>query len=71
MKQSTIPGAGNGRYSTEAVVKGTTMCVKMGVKMADVSSLAELGVGMAVTFDSEDGLEKYVALAIAEGGHKR
>ncbi|GMI51921.1 hypothetical protein TeGR_g11832, partial [Tetraparma gracilis] len=71
VKQSTIPGAGVGRYAQEFTKKGTIMCVKKSIKMADVTSLKAVSLDMAVTFESEADLERYIALAHEEGGHSR
>ena len=67
VRQSSIPGAGNGRFVLEPVKAGTPFVVKRVVKMAGVTRLANVGNDRVITFESEAELNKFIEMAMAEG----
>lgn len=71
VRQSLIPGAGNGRFTEEAVAARTQMSVKPIVPVASLSSLAHVPADSVLTFASADDLERYVSLNESEGGYRR
>jgi len=71
VKQSLIPGAGNGRFTAEPVKVHTPISMKPMIEMAKIDNLAGLPADRVVTFSSVADLEKYVTLAIEEGGFSR
>lgn len=71
VRQSRIPGAGNGRFTTHGVKANTPLSVKPMVEMARVTALGELPPDRVLTFSGVDDLEKYIVLSEQEGGVAR
>jgi len=71
VRQSLIPGAGNGRFTAQSVQAKTPISVKPMVEMAKVTALSELPPDRVLTFSGLDDLEKYVVLSEQEGGVTR
>ena len=71
VRQSTIPGAGNGRFAAESIKMGSRVSVKPSIAMAKVSRLLDVPFDRVITFSCEAELEKYIRLAKDEGGHTR
>ena len=69
--KSPIPGAGDGRFSDEAVATGSVVSVKPIVPVGSLSSLRDVPPHSAVAFVSRDDLEAYVSLCTAEGDYGR
>ena len=69
--KSRIPGAGDGRFSDEAVRAGSVVSVKPIVPVGSLSSLRDVPSDSTLTFASRDDLEAYVSLCVAEGGYER
>jgi len=71
VRPSLIPGAGNGRFACEAVKAGDIVGVKHVLDMRNVSSLLTVAPDTVASFESQDELEAWAALAEAEGGFDR
>lgn len=71
VRESTIPGAGKGRFAAQTFKAGSTAIQKPLVPMAQVESLKNLSNDTTITFACVEDLEKYIELAKAEGGYTR
>lgn len=71
VRQSLIPGAGNGRFATEAVKVKSSVVEKVLVPMSKVCKLSELSNDVIITFESVADLEKYIGMSYKEGGYSR
>jgi hypothetical protein len=63
VKQSTIPGAGNGRFAVDTVKKDTLICCKPSCPAATLESLSASKLNEATTFTCSGDLERYVKLS--------
>ena len=71
VRDSLIPGAGKGRFAEETVASGTKVHTKRIVHMSTVDSLLRVSPDVTLTFGKADEIEKYISLAIGEGGYSR
>lgn len=71
VRQSKIPGAGNGRFAGQTLKAGSTVVQKPLMPMAQVESLKNLPNDTTITFARVEDLEKYIELSMSEGGYSR
>ena len=71
VRQSLIPGAGDGRFAEEPVASNVRVSVKPIVAMASLESLRTVAHDATITFVSTEDLERYVRLGEVEGGYTR
>jgi len=71
VRESGIPGAGNGRFAGQELPAKTLLCKKPYMPMSTIESLLAVPLDRAVIFESVDDLEKYISLSEKEGGYTR
>jgi len=71
VREATIKAAGNGRFALKTFAKGPTIIEKNLKPMSSATTLVGVPNNTTFTFKCTEDLEKYITLAISEGGYTR
>jgi len=71
IREATIKAAGNGRFALKAMAKGPQLIEKVLVPISSTTTLLGTPNDTTFTFECTEDLEKYITLAVSEGGYSR